>query len=162
MAKIAVYEGTRCPACPKPLGQIPATLDTRAIMNVLQGGAVGAGAGLAAEFVGQRLLKITNPMIRGVLSLLVPIGIAIAVRKQNPQMAENIAIGGAAVGLYNILKGVVGPRIGLSGLEGYGQEDIEEELPEIEVEDTSGYGALVPEIEEVEGGYGQEVWVEED
>ncbi len=167
MAKLAVYEGSGCPACRRhSYGQI-AGLDTRVIMNVVQGGAVGAAAGIAADFVSQRLLKITNPMIRGVLSILVPIGIATAVRRQNPQMAENIAIGGAAVGLYSLLKGMIAPRLGLSG---YGEELLEE--PEIEItegydalvpelEEVEGYGALVPELEEVEG-FGQDIEVIEE
>jgi len=165
MAKLAVYEGSGCPACSRhSYGQI-AGLDTRVIMNVVQGGAVGAAAGIAADFVSQRILRITNPVIRGVISILVPIGIATAVRKQNPQMAENIAIGGAAVGLYSLLKGMVAPRLGLSG---YGEFGEGEELyePELEVseydalvpelEETEGYGVVVPELEEVEG-YGQEI-----
>ena len=156
MAKVAVYEGSGCPACTH-YGQL-AIPDTRAIMQTVQAGAIGAAAGLAADFVLQRFLRIRNPFLRAIASVAVPIGIAAAVRRQNPQMAEYIAVGGTTVGVYNLLKGLVGPRLGLAG---YGEDVVE--LPEIEVtegatgalvpeiEETEGLGALVPEIEETEG-----------
>lgn len=169
MAKVAVYEGN-CPACSlSDYGQI--ALTGQAITNVLQGGAIGAATGMAADFVAQKLLRITNPLLRGILSVAVPIGIAMVVQKQNPRMAENIAIGGAAVGIYSLLKGLIGPRLGLQGLEGLEGFEAYGELPEVEVtegyealvpevEEMEGYGALVPEVEEMEG-YGEEIYVEE-
>ena len=176
MSQVAVYEGYgKCPACPsRHYGQL--ALDTRAIMQTVQAGAVGAGAGLVTDFITQRLLRITNPLIRSIATVAVPMAIAMFVRRQNPQMAENIAVGGTAVGIYTLLKGLVGTRLGLSG---FGEVDVDEDLegfgemePEIEV--TEGeYGALVPEVEETEGmgmlvpeiedtsGYGEIVEVEE-
>ena len=168
MAKVAVYEGSGCPAC-SHYGQL-AIPDTRAIMQTVQAGAIGAAAGMAADFVLQRLLRIRNPFIRAIASVAVPIGIAAFVRRQNPQMAEYIAVGGTTVGIYNLLKGLIGPRLGLAGLGEMGEEETAVDLPEIEVtegetgalvpeiEETEGYGALVPEIEETEGlGAGEPV-----
>ena len=166
MSKVAVYEG--CPACTTTeFGQL-AIPNVQTIVNTLQGGAVGGASGLAAEWVATNLLKITNPLLRTALVLGTPMAIAAFVQRQNPEMAKNIAIGGTAVGIYTLLKGMIGGKLPFSGYEGYGQiadVEIEDEglgvlVPEIESEE---YGVLVPEVESIEySGYGQdEIYIEE-
>lgn len=142
MSNVAVYEG----GC--PYGQIELNMQT--ISNVLQGGAVGAGAGLVADFVVQKMLRTSNPLLRAFASVVVPIGIAYTVQRNNPKLAETIAIGGVSVGMYTLLKGLVGKSLGLQGFD-YGEIYPEEEIyPEDDIEVTDGYEAIVPEVKEVE------------
>jgi len=134
MSKVAVYEG--CPACGvSGYGQL-AIPNVQTIMTTLQGGAVGGASGLVAEWVGRKLLKITNPFIQTALVLGTPMAIAALVQRQNPEMAKNIAIGGTAVGIYSLLKGMLGGTLGFSG---YGYVE-----PEVEVlEGMGNMGALI-------------------
>ncbi len=163
MSKVAVYEG--CPACTAgSYGQL-AIPNVQTIMSTLQGGAIGGASGLAAEWVASNLLKITNPLVKTLIVLGTPIGIASFVQRQNPEMAKNIAIGGTAVGIYTLLKGMIGTRIGFSGYGQLPDVEIEEDdygmlVPEVE---ESEYGVLVPEVEEEYAGYayGQDVYLEE-
>ena len=165
MSKVAVYEG--CPACStSDYGQL-AIPNVQTIVATLQGGAVGGASGLIAEWVGRKLLKITNPFIQTALVLGTPIAIATFVQRQNPEMAKNIAIGGTAVGIYTLLKGMLGNTLGFSGY-GYLEPEVEvmEGMGEMgvlvpEIEESDEYGMMVAEEEPEYAGYGQEVYLED-
>lgn len=170
MSKVAVYEG--CPACTAGYGQLPAALNPQNIMQTLQGAVVGSGAGLVADLIASKLLKIDNPILKAAIVVGTPIGIAAFVQKQNPEMAKNIAIGGTAVGVYTLLKNMLSGT-GFAGYDGYGviaaepEVSIEEEnygVLTAETEETpEEYGLLVAEEEPAYAGYGygQEIYIED-
>lgn len=164
MAKTLVYEG--CPACAgvEGYGQIAMTFPSReVVMNMVQGGAIGAGAATAIDFLIPRIpvinrLPVTiRPLLNGGLSVLA----ASLLYRRNPSLAVGIGLGGSAVAIYKFLATVVG-KVASVPVSGFGEEGMgygeETEEEPVEIETTAGQigetGVVVP-VEEM-AGYGEE------
>ena len=164
MAKTLLYEG--CPACERSDGYGAMALSLpsgEVVKSMIQGGAIGAGAATAIDFVLPKIpflnrLPVTiRPVINGGLSVLA----ATLLYKRNPSLAVGIGLGGSSVAIYKFIASLVGkvatvPSAGMGVIEAneesyYGEEPVSIETTAGEIGEQ---GVIVP-IEEM-SGYGQE------
>lgn len=160
MSKTLVFEG--CPTCEigkrrdSSFGAIAFGADAQQYaMEVLQGAAAGAGVSIATSlilpripFIGTMIPKNLRPVVGGLAS----IGIGIYLKDRNPKLASGIAIGGMTVAAVQLIQGLLGPTLGLSGLG---------EVEVLSTEGMSGYGQNVEVLPSNNySGYGQNVEIE--
>lgn len=185
MGKTLVFEGCKSCAKPKSLsgyGQFPLAIQSEKIKEMLQGGAVGAGAATVVDMVLPKIPIVRNlsPTVRALaVAGIFAVGSA-AYAKRNPEIAAGIGVGGISIALYKLTSALMG-RVAQTALSGYGNLEVEETpgFDGLEIEETPGYMGEEPEMvdemgviipTELEGlgvlatseleGYGQEFIVE--
>jgi hypothetical protein len=163
MAKTLVFEG--CPTCEVKhhhasydgFGAVMAfnPAQKAAMMNMIQGGAIGAGGATILDFIMPKVPFLNNlpatirPLINGGVSIIA----GIYVSKKNPNIGLGIGLGGASIAAYKFIATILGKvatTTATAGLGAMGKRGIS-------VYNDGGTGVIVPVAMQ---GYGDEVLID--
>jgi len=106
MAIVKVYEGD--------LGQADVQ---DFVVDALKGGAMGGGAVMLADMAVTKFLPNLSPLVRTLVATALPLGLAIYLKDDNPDVAVGLAIGASAVGAYKLVNMVLAGNAPLSGYD---------------------------------------------
>lgn len=159
MAKTLVFEG--CESCKidnkkgiSGFGAItlPMGIEASRVKDMVQGGAIGAGAATVVDMILPKIPFISTLSSRTrSIALAGLFGLASAAYyRKNPEIATGLGVGGVSIAVYKLIASFTG-KLAMAPTAGYGELEIEEYGQDDDFElETEGMGVIVP-IEETAG-----------